>query len=151
MATVEDVRAVVQGYLQEHLSVIELRGDQFLVRHGSTACSIVCHDWGDGNVIVKLMAMVLQDVPLSEALYEGIGREAGTHLFGALMLVEDPDGLHGDLFFHHTLLGDTLDEAELMFALTAVVETADHLDNEFQERFGGLRVKDLDTDSKEEP
>ena len=142
MPTVDEVRAVVQEYLQNNLDVVELRRDQFLVRRGSTACSIVCHDWGDGNVIVKLMALVVSDVPVTDKLYEAVGREAGTHLFGTLMLVEDEDGATGDLFFHHTLLGDTLDEDELMFSLVAVAETADELDDEIQAEFGGHRVVD---------
>lgn len=145
MVAVQDVRALVQGYLQRNCDVVELRQDQFLIRRGSSACSIVCHDWGDGNVIVKLMALVLSDVPVTEALYERIGREAGTHLFGKMMMVEEPGGEKGDLFFHHTLLGDFLEEAELMFALVAVLETADELDDMFQADFGGQRVRDQES------
>lgn len=88
------------------------------------------------------MALVISDVPITAKLYERVGMEAGTHLFGTLMVVVEPEAETGDVFFHHTLLGDTLDEDELMFALVAVAETAAELDDEFQEEFGGQRFID---------
>jgi hypothetical protein len=43
----------------------------------------------------------------------------------------------------HTLLGDYLDEEELHWALYQLLNTADKLDDELKQKFGGKRLADF--------
>ena len=61
------------------------------------------------------------------------------------MVAYDNNDAPGKLFLlmSHTLLGDYLDEAELSGALFAMLGTADKLDDELKEKFGGKRLADF--------
>ena len=93
-------------------------------------------------VIVRLSAYVLGDVKITDDLYIELGKRSGEHTFGNLHAVPNDDGDTCRLYFEHNLLGTTLDEGELMWALTAVASAADELDEELQELFGGKRLVD---------
>jgi hypothetical protein len=58
-------------------------------------------------------------------------------LFGRTYLNPNEDGKAGWVYFQHNLLGDDLDEPELMDALDAVALTSNKLDNELKTKFGG--------------
>jgi hypothetical protein len=45
--------------------------------------------------------------------------------------------------FEHNILGDNLDEPELVATVTALISTANNLDDELQKKFGGKRTIDL--------
>ncbi|MEA3502277.1 MAG: YbjN domain-containing protein [Actinomycetota bacterium] len=131
----------VQRILSNNLTA-ELSGDDFLVRKGSAACSIRVTEFSDDSTLVRLGAPVLFEVPITDDLYRYVAQHSNTWRFGALGLNESDDGTT-IIDFTHTLLGDTVDEAELLWAVGAVTSTADDLDDELQSKFGGKRVGDL--------
>jgi hypothetical protein len=115
----------------------------------STSVAIAVFDWGAGRdgeprSLVRLSAPILFGVPASPALYEWIAKEGGKYFFGHVLASEDSDD-PGKLFvmMTHTLLGDYLDEEELAAAMWGVLGSADDLDDELQQRFGGKRLADL--------
>lgn len=139
MASTEEVRARVRRILHNKLGLLKTQGDDLFVQHGSTGCRVTFHEVGRVT-LVNLSAPILFDLPLTPALYEEVARRTGKFRFGSICLREE-DG-KGNLFFEGALVGDTLEEDELMFPLVAIVTTADRLDDEYRSRFGGRRLED---------
>ncbi|MFH1331040.1 MAG: hypothetical protein ABIJ48_10370 [Actinomycetota bacterium] len=139
VASTDEVRAKVRRILQNKLGNVKTQGDDFFVRHGSTGCRLTFHEVDRVN-LVNLSSPILFEVPLTPALYEEVARRTGKFRFGSICLREEKG--KGNLFFEGALIGDTLDEDELMFPLVAIVTTADRLDDEFRPRFGGRRLED---------
>lgn len=141
MPTADETRMKVQRILSSN-GTVELSGENLFVKMGSTVARITVIDWGDGNTLVKIDAPILFDVPVTDELYKYVAQNSNKRFFGALGLVEGDDGL-AILHMDQTILGDTLDEPELMFAVVLVAQTADKLDDELQSRFGGQRLVDF--------
>lgn len=138
--SVADTRRRVQHHLQKAGNV-ESIGDRFMVRCGSTGCQIHVEDWEKGRTLVVLAAPVLLGVDLTPELFKELAQRTNSYWVGSLVL-EDTAGGKGNIFFKHILLGDTLDEEELLWSLSAVSRTADDLDDEWRPRFGGSRLED---------
>lgn len=79
------------------------------------------------------------EVEESDDLYIYIGKFNGQTDFGKLVYYKEYKGL----FFGHALLGDYLDKEELLCAISWVMKTADMIDDELQELFGGKRFIDI--------
>jgi hypothetical protein len=115
----------------------------------STRVNVTVQEWGnnkdgDPQSLVRLSSPILWEVDPSPALYEWVAREGGNFLFGHVSAHPDSTS-EGKLFLvmSHTLLGDYLDEEELSSALWAVLATADKLDDELKQKFGGKRLADF--------
>jgi hypothetical protein len=115
----------------------------------STRVNVTVQEWGnnkdgDPQSLVRLSSPILWEVDPSPALYEWVAREGGNFLFGHVSAFDDSSS-PGKLFLvmSHTLLGDYLDEEELSSALYAVLATADKLDDELKQKFGGKRLADF--------
>jgi hypothetical protein len=135
-----ETRRRVQHFLQK-TGKVEVVGDHFLVRCGSTACQVRVEEWDQDRTLVVLSAPVLLEVKLTPGLFKEVAQRTDKYWVGSLVL-EEGDGGTGNLLFKHVLLGDTLDEDELLWSLTAVSQTADGLDDEWRARFGGSRLED---------
>jgi hypothetical protein len=142
VASADEVRAKVGRILQNKLGISQAQGDDFFVRHGSTGCRVTFHEMSRVT-LVNLSSPILFDVPLTAALYEEVARRTGKFRFGSICLREEEG--KGSLFFEGAVVGDTLDEDELMLPLVAIVTTADRLDDELRPRFGGRRLEELGT------
>ena len=139
VAAIDEVRAKVRRILQNKLGITRVEGEDFFVQHGSTGCRVTFHELSRVT-LVNLSSPVLFEVPLTPALYEEVARRTGKFRFGSLCLREEEG--KGNLFFEGAVIGDTLDEDELMLPLLAIVTTADRLDDELRPRFGGRRLED---------
>jgi len=114
----------------------------------STVVRVSVHDWGensdgDPRTVVEIKAPVLFKVKPTPKLFEWVAREGGDYWFGHLSVHDDDSGTV-TIMMRHSLLGDYLDEPELMHALMGVLHTADRLDDEMQKKFGGERLKEID-------
>lgn len=151
MATVDQTMMKVQRILTGPMNLrIQLQGDTISVSFSdaSTQVHIRIIDWGknkDGEPrsLVRLSAPILRGVQPAPALYEWLAREAPRNWFGNIAVWDDEEskGMLA-LTFGHTLLGDYLDEEELRAALYAILGTADELDDQLQQKFGGKRWAD---------
>jgi hypothetical protein len=142
VAPADEVRAKVRRILQNKLGITKAQGDDFFVPHGSTGCRVTFHEMSRVT-LVNLSSPILFGVPLTAALYEEVARRTGKFRFGSICLREEEG--KGNLFFEGAVVGDTLDEDELLFPLVAIVTTADQLDDEWRPRFGGRRLEELGT------
>jgi len=114
----------------------------------STRVNLAVQDWGvnkagDPSSLVEITSPILWEVEPTPALYEWIAREGGKYYFGHVAAYDDSSA-PGKVFLmmKHTLLGDYLDEEELHWALYGILGTADKLDDELKEKFGGKRLAD---------
>ena len=147
MATVEATTQKVQRFLINAFGDVKLRRNGgFAIEHGSTACIVEVMDWvpdkdGAPQSLVRVSAPIGRDVRPSPDLFKWIVTEAQQVLFGKIGLYDQGDG-HTFLVFEHILLGDFIDSAELTTAVLAVIFSADKLDDEVLQRFGGKRYTD---------
>ena len=141
MPSVEETTTRIQSFLDGE-GPFQLEGGRFSIELKSTTCHFRVKRWNQGTTIVHIVAPILVGVPVSEALYEFVAQNSTRRYFGSLGLRMKEDGL-AMLQVDHTLLGDTLDKTELLWAIAAVAETADRLDDELQPRFGGSRLSDV--------
>lgn len=152
MANVDQTMLKVQRILTGPMGLrVSLQGNGMSVTfaESSTRVNVNFSDYGtnkagDPSTLVQLTSPILWEVDPTPALYEWIAREGGKYFFGHVTAYDDSSA-PGKLFLmmSHTLLGDYLDEEELHWALHAVVGTADRLDDELKEKFGGKRLIDF--------
>jgi len=152
MSDVDQTMMKVQRILTGPMGLrISLQGNSITVTFSdsSTRVNVGIQDYGvnkagDPSSLVQLSAPILWEVDPTPALYEWIAREGGKYYFGHVTAYDDTTA-PGKLFLmmSHTLLGDYLDEEELHWALYAILGTADKLDDELKEKFGGKRLADF--------
>jgi hypothetical protein len=151
MATIEQTTMKVQRILTGPMQLnVQVRGDTMAIHFADTSTQVTFHvsELGkdrDGNprTVVRVSAPILWGVAPTPALYEWIAREGGNYVFGHVAAFNDGSE-PGKVFLlmTHTLLGDYLDEDELAAAMWAVLGSADDLDDELRQRFGGKRYID---------
>ena len=139
MATLLETKAKVQQYLTTLGTVtIDSDGD-FSLRHESARIFVSVGEFGDDNTVVEIFALVLQEVPLTPALYEYVATQ-NTYRFGKLSVAKAQDGVSGRLMLGHSLLGNTLDQEELVAPVVMLANLANELDDELQSTVRGLAV-----------
>ncbi|MDR2379226.1 MAG: YbjN domain-containing protein [Bifidobacteriaceae bacterium] len=140
MGNLDQLRGTIQRHLQSVFNQITIDSDgDFSAQLGSSRLFIRPETAGsddDAPTIVSLWVILLRNVADSPELYEHIAFHADDYRFGHLSLHRADDG-SVTVLFTHQLLGDYLDEAELGFAATAMLHTADGLDDKLQAQFGG--------------
>lgn len=138
MATAKEVHEKVQRMLANRFGSIKIDKDgDFVVTHESAVTYISSIQWNDEQTIVHIKCPMLVDVPITADLTRWIAVEGQRYFLGSTYLNPNEDGKTGWVYFRHNLLGDDLDEPELMEALYAVAITSNTLDNELKEKFGG--------------
>lgn len=90
---------------------------------------------------VRIMAVLLMKAPQNPAIYQWIATRGQEEPFGNAELYPQRDGTAA-IVYTYSLSADTLDPAELKWAVLTVALTADTLDDELKTRFGGLRHVD---------
>jgi hypothetical protein len=138
-------KLVVQAKVQQFLTsiygtaTIDSDGD-FTVRRGSARGFLRVigpEDNSDRPVFVSIFVPVLRGAIETPELHKWIAYQ-GNDVYGRYSLSESDDGTV-DLMLTHVLLGDYLDEAEVGYAVGWIMQTADEVDEELQQKFGGRR------------
>ena len=139
MPTVEEVHSKVQRLLQANLNRIEIDKDNdFILRYESAIVYVsVKPGFGDDGVIIRVWCPLVVDVPITFELCRWIAVEGQCYKMGRAWLNPSEDETTGWIYFGHSMIGDDLDESELMGAIYAVTYTSDDLDNELRDKFGG--------------
>jgi len=139
MASVLEVRDKVGRYLTSRFNGVNIDKDgDFSFRVDSTRVFVRVTDWRKDQTVIRVFAPILIGAPLTQELKDYVALEGGKFVFGGISLqVDDKDSVA--MFFYHSLLGDYLDEPELLNSCFAVGATADKLDDELQTRFGGKK------------
>jgi len=87
--------------------------------------------YGSEESVVNIMSYCVQDVELEDDLLLGL-LELNHHLVcGAFSLVGN------DIFFAHSLYGNSLEPRDLLRAITSVATVADDYDDRIVARYGG--------------
>ena len=142
MATVEQVKSKVQSMLQKHGSVtIDSDGD-FVFEWGSSAVFIRIIDWGEGDILVNIFSVVVRDIPITGELCEDL-LTTRAKTIGAWSIERDPQNSKvGNLMFSTRILGNNLDEDELVKSIQLTGFVADEEDDQLVARYGGSRLLD---------
>ena len=128
----------VQRYLTDLLGSVSMdRDGDFFVRNGSAQVFLRVIPFGEKNTIVRIWAPTNHDVPESAELYHYIATSSRFY-FGALVASPTPQNT-ANIAFSYSLLGEFLDPDELRSAVSAVAVSADTIDDEIKEKFGGMR------------
>jgi hypothetical protein len=132
------VKEKVQRYLTSNFNsvMVDSQGD-FSFQIQSARLFIRVQDWTEDKTIVRVFSPMLLDVPVTQQLKDYVALEGGNYVFGAVSMQVQED--KAQLMFSHTILGDYLDEEELLTSCKAVGATAEHLDDKLKEQFGGRR------------
>lgn len=138
MSNLSDVKEKVQRYLTASFNSVMIDKDgDFSFQIESARLFISVREWGEGKTMVRVFSPMILDAPLTQELKDYVALEGGKFLFGAISL--QTDGVKAQIMFGHSILGDYLDEEELLTSCKAVGSTAEHLDDELKEKFGGHR------------
>lgn len=141
MTSVNDVKAKVQRILTSHGTVRLGKEGEFIIVNNSAVLWVeVAEGFGDAEVIIDFTVPMVSDVPLTSALYEWVATDGQNFRLGSTFVVKDDDDKTGSLFFSYAIIGDDLDESELMTSVFALLYTCDDLDNNLQKRFGGQLI-----------
>jgi hypothetical protein len=136
MAGTDAVRNKVQRLLANRFGSVRVDGDgDFVIQHESAVVFVRVVEWVD-NTIIKIESPLVKGVEITPELTHWMAVD-GNYILGNAKLVPEDDGRTGWIFFGYNLLGDDLDEPELMEALNSVVILSNKLDNELRDRFGG--------------
>jgi Putative bacterial sensory transduction regulator len=136
---VATTRGKVQQYLTHNFSNVNIdRDGDFSLRHGSARIFVRTrtHEKADFTW-VSLDIPVLLAVKETPQVFEYVALHADQYVFGHLNAVRGDDGLV--VYLSHSLLGEYLDEEELLRAVGAMLGTAEQIDDELQAQFGGKR------------
>jgi hypothetical protein len=133
------VRGKIQQYLTQNFNNVTIDKDgDYSLRHGSSR--IFVRAWTKEDVdwtVVNLEVPLLFEVKETPAVFEYIALHADDYIFGHLNARRADSGVM--VYLSHSLLGDYLDEAELVQATGAMISVADNLDDELKLQFGGKR------------
>lgn len=135
-------RAKVQQYLTRNFSEVTVDSDgDYSLRKGSTRIFVSTRTHDDNDwTWVTLQVPLLLHVEETPAVFEYVALHSDDYIFGHLSATRSGEDL--SIFFTHSLLGDYLDEDELVRAVGGMLFVADEIDDELEKQFGGRRFHD---------
>lgn len=104
----------------------------FGIKYGSAFAQVSIYPFGEDDAVICTRAYVLHDVDVTPELMRYLLAENNSMRFGAFGLANDTH-----IFFEHSIVGSTVDKAELRASVLAVIGTADTYDDPLMARFGG--------------
>lgn len=136
---VEAVHQLVQGALIESGVRFERREDSALrIPHGSAEVLVDFDDLG-GGIVIRVSSLVLDELELApeaeSAALRALNDRNRSVRFAKFTLEQGS----GSITLEYDLLGDYLQPAELINAVTAVAQMADDHDDLLREELGGGR------------
>jgi hypothetical protein len=132
-------RGKVQQFLTQNFNDVNIDKDgDFSLRHGSARIFVRSRTRDEADFTwISLDIPLLIGVKETPEVFEHVALHSDDYMFGHLNAVRTDDGLM--IMLSHALLGDYLDEKELLTAVGGMLGTADDLDDELQTQFGGHR------------
>lgn len=136
---VQAVRDKVRRIMTDRFGAVTMGPDgTILFSHQQAYGYLVVEDWADGHVLVHIRCTVADEVPMSPALCEWAATEGQAYHFGHVFLLpEEPPATSATVLVVHSLLGDTVDPDELLYAVFGVFGAANDLSGVVPARFGG--------------
>jgi hypothetical protein len=145
MSALYEAKEKLQNYLTDFVGSIDLLPDGRLgFEQGSTKLFVRVgeNDAKEWRYAIFTAPLAL-NVPTSPELFKWVALHTGDYIFGHIeCIIDNEDAPTATLIYSHTLLLDYLDAEEVRRATSAVVFTADGLDDEVVAKFGGVRYTD---------
>ena len=133
-AKVVELRGLIEGKLADILEAYGVDAKGSYIFGLDTARIFVVPAWlKDERTVVRVFAITNLDVPVTPQLTAYLLEKNLDFVLGAFAL----DATAGAVWFNHNLLGEYIAADELEATLVAVAQTANALDNEIKELFGG--------------
>ncbi len=145
---VVELRGLVEGKLSEMLEGYAIDGRGSYVFNFESAHVFVVPAWlPDERTVLRVFAVTNLDVPVTARLTSYLLAKNLDFVLGSFALDADK----GAVWFNHNLLGQYLDPDELEATVVAVAQTANELDDEIKDRFGGRLFAEQPSDSISPP
>lgn len=135
----------VQRILSDFLGSVRVLPDGGIIIQNESAGIVVQVQEFMEHTVVKVFSPMLREVPLTDDLCRWVAIQGQDRWFSHARLFPSEDGRTCEVILEQDLLGDTIDPDELKVAVTSVAVGANDLDDELQQRFGGLRWIDEDS------
>lgn len=103
------------------------------MQNGSAIMYVVVNAMGDDEAVITVGANVVTGAQLTPELLVFLLEHNRNTWFGAFGL----DTENGVITYDHSIIGSTCDQKELFTSMSAVVRTADKMDDLIIEKFGG--------------
>lgn len=130
------LRATIKKYLDEIFGFyLTDQHNNFIVQAGGTRVLIIPDDWVEGQTVVKIMALINVNTPVTAELTKYLAAENNKILFGKFSL----DSNAPVVLFHHNLLGDFLNRNQFELAVKIVLAVATRYGQEIEKEFGGSK------------
>jgi hypothetical protein len=143
VATVEQVQMKVQKFLQKNGNIEITEQGAISIPWGSSHIFIDVEALTETITVVRIAGVTVLDIPVTDELCRDLIINKGMK-FGSWGIERESDSdKTGNLVFSHHILGNDLDEDELMVSLGLVGAATDNNDDELVARFGGKRVEDI--------
>ncbi len=130
-------KQMLEMYLQEIVGPFEKGQDFYRIPYESTAIILIPLEWGP-RILLRVAAVILKEITGDPELDKTLSELNREYLFGKFNYYPDSNVI----FIEHYLLGDYLDKEELAVTLRALALTADEVDDQLKEKFGGKRFID---------
>ena len=136
---VQAVREKVRRIMTERFGAVTMGPDGAILFNYQQAYGyLVAEEWADGHVLVHIRCTVADEVPVSPALFEWAATAGQAYHFGHVFLLPDEaPATTVSVLVVHSLLGDTVDPDELLYAVFGVFGAANDLSGVVPSRFGG--------------
>lgn len=128
-------RQKVNEYLDQFFDDVESDDGRWSIRYGSAKVEIQVGVFDEDSSVVLVESPAVTGARPSEELYRHLATQSAFHSFGHLGAIETGDTV--TITFGHSLLGEFLEPAELRTAVIAVAYSADQIDDDLAQRFGG--------------
>jgi hypothetical protein len=138
MASVGDVKEKVQRIITGRFGSVRLddRG-RMVMTYKSSVVFVEVASFGKESIRISFVSPLVTNLKITNELCRWLVTEGQSKWFGNCRL-NDADGEdNGWVYFEHSILGDDVDESEVLNALAMMHLGSDQLDNEIQSRFGG--------------
>ena len=109
----------------------------FSIRFGSAVVVVSVREWGDDDATISVFSWVITGAEITSELMEFLLKKNYNMRFGAFSIDDE-----NDIHFEHTIVGSSIDKAELQASVMGVANIADSFDDEIKERWGGNRAVD---------
>lgn len=127
------LREKTERFLEKAVHEYRSVEDRFEVPYQSTRLAVHPIDWTKGRTLLRIIAPILIDCPLTAALYERLSELNNTTIFGKYYVHDNT------VFIEHNLLGESVDRDEFRATLASVAHHADHLVDALAAEFGGRK------------
>lgn len=139
MSAIDDVKNKVQRILTQHGRVEVDKDGDFVLRQDSAVMFVsVGKGFGDDGTLVSFRCPLVNNVKLTPAVYQWVATEGQDYKIGGCQVITSGKSQDtGSIWFGYAIVGDDLDESELMAGTYVTLLTSNDLDNQLRDKFGG--------------